>query len=165
MSAALLGDPVSVSALATSLRRRATDLEGAVQEVATAHGLAGPGWTGRVAVGHRRRLDAATQTARAAAERMRALAETLEDFAAALGEAQHDLRRTTEEARGHGLVIQDGQLVLGWGISGEADHAAHAERDEAAQRLARRLQRSATLLERRRAALVHRAEEVHGWLP
>ncbi|MCM3554189.1 hypothetical protein M3697_03580 [Janibacter melonis] len=165
MSAALLGDAASVSALVASLRRRAGDLEIRADEADGAHVAAGPGWVGRVAVGHRRRVDTVTAASRGAAARMRELADALDDFAAALGEAQHDLRRASDEARSHGLVVQDGQVLPGWGISGEADGSADAERAETAERLGRRLQRSAVLLERRRAALAHRAEEVSRWLP
>ena len=56
MSAALLGDAASVSALVASLRRRAGDLEIRADEADGAHVAAGPGWVGRVAVGHRRRV-------------------------------------------------------------------------------------------------------------
>ena len=156
----LQGDTASVAALASLLRRRAAELSRMAARLELDQEQARHGWVGPVAVGHRRRLDAAYEAAQGCAREMVGLAEALDAYGQALSEARLQVRRAEEEAASVGMVLEDGALVQGWGIVGEASTAADEARQEVAQRLARRLARTTTLLERRRGALAQRAEEV-----
>lgn len=160
MSSDLLGDPSSCASLAASLRRRASGLEQDVGAVAAAHAEATPGWVGRVAVTHRRRLDDVQARTETAVTGMRGLADRLEACADAMSELQVELRQVREAADRLGLVVEAGRVVQDWGISGEADAASRSAVDEDAAVLQRRLARVVQLLERRRADLGETTREV-----
>ena len=160
MSAALLGDPASVLALAGALRRRSAELDQASTGLHEALAEARPGWVGPTSVRHRRRLDENVVLTGRSVALMIELADALEAFGTALAEARVTAREVAEQAAAAGLELVDGAVVERWGIRGEAQAAESLARGETAERLTRRVARATTLLERRRTTLARCAEKV-----
>lgn len=156
----LLGDPASVAALVADLRRHAAALESGAAAVARSKADAEEGWVGPVALGHRRRLDGCGSAVHRGAGQMTELAEALDRYGEALAEARAELARVSDEAQAAGLEVRDGQVLPAWGVRGEARPGADETTAAVQERLARRLARTTTLLERRRLALLQRAEAV-----
>lgn len=164
VSGSLLGDPASVAALAGVLRRRSAELSSATADLEGAHAEARDGWVGPTAVRHRRRIDQGVATTRVCTAQMLTLADALEAFGTALAETRQVVREVQEQAEAVGLDLVDGAIVPRWGIRGEAAARESQVQEETSERLARRLARATTLLERRRTNLARCAEEVAGTL-
>lgn len=160
MSSGSQGDPGSIASLVSQLRRHERALAESSHQLAQAREAAADGWVGRVATRHRETLDDVDRRTGAVGHDLAALAAALEEYGDSLSEAKGDLRRIEERAGSVGLVVSDGQVLRRAGVLGEADPDLVQEQDETIEALQRRLSRSTVMVERRRSALVDRAEAV-----
>ena len=121
MSHPLLGDPGSLSALASSLRSRAVQLHADAEALRAALADAAPGWRGPSALERRRRAERLAEATATTADAMDACGRTLHSTATELAEAIARLRALEEEAGAAGLDVRDGTVERSWGITGVAD--------------------------------------------
>jgi hypothetical protein len=152
---AVAGDPASCSQLGGALRRIAAELrtsgEALHREVVTF------GSTGErpppVVQRSRRRAAALDDAAAAAARELDAAGTALQGHAADLGEAVAAVRDLTEQARSAGLRVSDTEVSASWGVTGLADSAASAARDDRRIALQAELDQTLTVLAHRRGRL------------
>ena len=121
------GDPASLSACAGTARSVAGRLGERAAGVRTTSGLLGEGWAGRTSVGVRRRAAGLADAADATAAELDTLGRVLQDHATDLADLVARARALEERARAAGLVVRDGRVEIGWGVTGTADVQA-AER-------------------------------------
>lgn len=153
MTSPLLGDPSSMSALASTLRRTAVQLAADGEDLATALADASPGWRGPRSVLLRQRLESAATQASAIASALDEAGRSLQTAATELASSIAHLRELEEAAREAGLEVRAGTVSRGWGITGVADPGSVQEAERRRERLQERLHQAATTLGRRRAAL------------
>ncbi|EAP97591.1 hypothetical protein JNB_19013 [Janibacter sp. HTCC2649] len=124
------GDPGSVTAAGTAARRAARELAAASEGGTTAYAALKDSWGTSTSVRLRkegqRSIAALTESGRQAD----VVGAALQTYAAELSELQARARRVVDAADTAGLVIEHGQVGLGWGVTGEAD--LDAARDTAA---------------------------------
>jgi hypothetical protein len=152
---AVSGDPASCSQLGGALRRIAAELRDsgdALHREMVALGSAG-GRPAPVVQRSRRRAAALDDAAAAAARELDAAGTALQGHAADLGEAVAAVRDLTERARSAGLRVTDTEVSASWGVTGVADPAASAARDDRRASLQRELDQALTVLAHRRARL------------
>ncbi len=154
MSRALvLGDPSSVSRLATDAARSARDL----QDCATAlEELLAPlreRRSTRVERDLAGRLRTLIEATRASARTLETFGRHLQSQSADLSVLRGDLGRIREEIAAAGLVLQDGRALLPWGITGVAAAEEDSRREAARQALQAKLDHLARLAARRAGSL------------
>ncbi|WP_427383383.1 hypothetical protein [Janibacter sp. G56] len=104
-------DPASCSALAHSLRRRATDLRRRADALADTAARLTSGWPGRAGTAHRRRaLDLARATLRSA-ERLERAADAFQTHAVDLAEAAAARPMSVDDVIGIQLARRRARLV------------------------------------------------------
>lgn len=153
MSHPLLGDPGSLSALASSLRSRAVQLHADAEALRAALADAAPGWRGPSALERRRRAERLAEATATTAEAMDACGRTLHSTATELAEAIARLRALEEEARAAGLDVRDGTVERSWGITGVADAHSVDEAERVRASLQERVHHVVTTLGRHRTLL------------
>lgn len=128
MKGGLPGDPGSIAAAGTAARRASRELAGAGEGALAAYLSLKDVWGTSTSVRTRKE----GQRSLAALARGAAQAETigaaLQTYAAELSELQARGRRVVESADTAGLVIDNGQVGIGWGVTGEADLEAASDR-------------------------------------
>lgn len=153
MTAAVQGDPASCSQVGGSLRRLAARLRAAASPVAAAHDELGVEWSGRVARTVGRGTRSAIDATWATATELDRTGALLQDHATDLAEALQDARAVEQRAQAAGLAVDDGRVVPPWGVSGVADEATQATREQRRAELQAELDHVVLRLTRRRARL------------
>ena len=153
MSAAVHGDPASCSQVGGSLRRLASQLRAAGAQVQATQAELADEWSGRVARTVGRGSATVVEATTAAAAELDRAGALLQDHATDLAESLQEVRALEERAQVAGLSIQDGRVVLRWGVSGVADEDALAAREARRTGLQAELDRVVLQLGRRRARL------------
>jgi len=148
------GDPASVSATAAALTRAGSALAAEADALEAAYRDLGRTWTGRASVDVRRRGAALTAACSTTAAELQLVGTALQDLATDLAELVARARAVAERADADGLALQEGRVVLGYGIAGEADPARAQDRERGRAELQRELDTVRTLLQRRRQRLV-----------
>lgn len=149
----LWGDPASVSALAATLRRVASRLEGGGRSVQERLRDDAPEWTGVPAGEIRHDVDAVLTESARVAEVLDSIGRRLQSGATDLAATIAGLRRLEDDAAALGLQVRDGTVRERWGIIGVADPAAARADDENRRHVQERLHIGLADLGRRRAAL------------
>ena len=124
------GDPASLSACAGTARSVAERLATRAGGVRTASERCGQGWTGRTSASTRRGAARLADAALETAEQLDRVGRVLQDHATDLAELVARGRALEERAAAAGLVLRDGRVELGWGVTGTADATADRARDE-----------------------------------
>lgn len=148
------GDPASCSRVGGSLRRLAASLRTrgrAVDDVVARH--RDEPRPGAVVVRALRRMDTLGHAAGAAAQELDRVGSALQDHSADLAEAVADARRLEARAEAAGLQVADGRVSPAWGVSGLADVAATADREQVRAELQRELDQLRHVLAARRHRL------------
>lgn len=125
------GDPASLSACAGTARSVAERLATQASGVRTASEDLGEGWTGRTSATTRRGLGRLAGAATDTAAQLDRVGRVLQDHATDLADLVARGRALEERAAAAGLVVRDGRVELGWGVTGPADATADRARDEA----------------------------------
>lgn len=126
----LPGDPGSLAVAGTAARRSARDLAGASEGGATAYPALKDAWGTSTSVRLRKEGQRSMAALAEGGRQADVVGAALQTYAAELSELQARARRVVEAADTAGLVIEGGQVGLGWGVTGEADR--EAARDTAA---------------------------------
>lgn len=159
MTHPLLGDPASMSALASTLRRTAVRLRADVEDLERAAADAAPGWTGPTAVATRRRVDVLAGASAEVATALEDSGSRLQLAATELAASIARLRTLEEEARDAGLEVRDGTVGRPWGITGLADRRAEEDGDRMRQSLQERVHQTVTTMSRHRTRLSAECEQ------
>jgi hypothetical protein len=130
MRSQLPGDPGSLTAAGTAARRAARELAGASATGTTAYSALKDAWGTSTSVRLRKEGQRSLATLTEGGRQADVVGAALQTYAAELSELQARARRVVDAADTAGLVIKDGQVGLGWGVTGEAD--LDAARDTAA---------------------------------
>ena len=88
-----------------------------------------------------------------------AIGSAIQSYAVELSELQARARAVVEDASGAGLVVEDGQARMAWGVTGEADPAAMSERVDAVRRVQAALDAITAQHRRRRDRLLAEVSE------
>lgn len=151
---AVAGDPASCSRVGGSLRQLAASLRtsarGVEDVVAGSRDQPRPG---TAVVRALRRSALLGEAATRAAEELDRVGSALQDHAADLAEAVADARRLEARAESTGLQVVDGRVSPAWGVSGLADVAATADREQSREELQAELDRLRHVLAARRQRL------------
>ena len=148
------GDPASCSRVGGSLRRLAASLrtEGRAVDDVVARRRDAPR-PPAVVVRALRRADALGDASGAAAQELDRVGSALQDHAADLAEAVADARGLEARAQAAGLQVVDGKVSPAWGVSGLADVAATADREQVRAQLQGELDQLRHVLAARRQRL------------
>ncbi|KRE57201.1 hypothetical protein [Phycicoccus sp. Soil748] len=151
---AVAGDAASCSRVGGSLRRLAASLrtEARAVDAVVAQAREEPR-PGAVVVRSLRRAGRLGDAAAAAAHELDRVGSVLQDHAADLAEAVADARRLEARAEAAGLRVVDGVVAPVWGVSGLADVAATADREQVRAELQRELDQLRHVLAARRQRL------------
>ncbi|GAA4724581.1 hypothetical protein GCM10025782_23290 [Pedococcus ginsenosidimutans] len=148
------GDPASCSRVGGSLRRLAASLRTEARAVddlvARRRDEPRPP---AVVVRALRRADALGDASGAAAQELDRVGSALQDHAADLAEAVADARGLQARAQAAGLRVVDGKVSPAWGVSGLADVAATADREQVRAQLQGELDQLRHVLAARRQRL------------
>lgn len=121
MRARLPGDPGSISAAGTAARRASRELAGASERGTAAYLSLKDVWSTSTSVRTRKEGQRSMAALAEGGRQAEVVGAALQTYAAELSELQGRARRVVEAADTAGLVIENGQVVLGWGVTGEAD--------------------------------------------
>lgn len=130
MKGQLPGDPGSVSAAGTAARRASRDLAAGSERGRTAYLSLKQVWGTSTSVRTRKEGQRSMDALVRGAHEAESVGAALQTYAAELSELQARARRVVEAADAAGLVLEGGRVVLGWGVTGEAD--LDADRDRSA---------------------------------
>lgn len=121
MRAQLPGDPGSLSAAGAAARRASRDLAGARERSTTAYLSLKELWGTSTSVRTRKEGQRSMAALAEGGRQAEVIGAALQTYAAELSELQARARRVVEAADTAGLVIDGGQVGVGWGVTGEAD--------------------------------------------
>ncbi len=121
MRGQLPGDPGSLTAAGTAARRASRELAGASETGTTAYTALKDAWGTSTSVRLRKEGQRSMAALTEGGRQADVVGAALQTYAAELSELQARARRVVEAANTAGLVIEDGQVALGWGVTGEAD--------------------------------------------
>ncbi|WP_353950785.1 hypothetical protein V6K52_14250 [Knoellia sp. S7-12] len=128
MKGQLPGDPGSLAAAGTAARQAARDLAGASARGTTAYLSLKDAWGTSTSVRTRKEGQRSTAALAEGGRQADVVGAALQAYAAELSELQARARRVVDAASTAGLVIEGGQVGLGWGVTGEADLEASNDR-------------------------------------
>jgi len=150
----LPGDPGSLTAAGTAARRAARDLAFASAGGTTAYLSLKDAWGTSTSVRTRKEGQRSMTALSRGGRQAEAVGMALQSYAAELSALQARARRVVDVAGTAGLVIEDGQVALGWGVTGEADLGATHDRDATVGTLQAELDGLAAQHRRRRDRLL-----------
>ncbi|MFC7491649.1 MULTISPECIES: hypothetical protein [unclassified Knoellia] len=129
------GDPGSLAAAGTAARQSARDLDRASAGGTTAYLSLKDVWGTSTSVRARKEGQRSMAALAEAGRQADVVGTALQGYAAELSALQARARRVVETADLAGLVIENGQVRLGWGVTGEADLEATNDRSALASTL------------------------------
>lgn len=148
------GDPASLSTLGAAARRSARELAAARERSGTAYGSLKEVWGTSTSVRTRKEGHRALTTLAEGARHADVVGSAIQSYAVELSQLQARARAAVDEASAAGLVVEDGQAQLAWGVTGEADSGAMRERVDAVRRVQAELDAIAAQHRRRRDRLL-----------
>lgn len=127
------GDPASLAAAGATARRVARELSAVDARGATAYASLGEVWGTSTSVRTRKQGRRAMAALGEGARRTEAAGAALQAYAAELSELQARARVVLEAVTAAGLVVEEGRVRQGWGVTGEADLRTVGDREERAR--------------------------------
>lgn len=121
MRAQLPGDAGSISAAGAAARRASRELAGASERGTAAYLSLKNLWGTSTSVRTRKEGQRSMAALVEGGQQAEMVGAALQTYAAELSELQGRARRVLEAADTAGLAIENGQVGLGWGVTGEAD--------------------------------------------
>lgn len=150
----LPGDPGSLAAAGTAARRAARDLAGASEAGTTAYAALKDAWGTSTSVRLRKEGQRSMAALTEGGRQADVVGAALQAYAVELSELQARARRVVDAADTAGLVIENGRIGLGWGVTGEADLEATQDRAALVSTLQTELEGLSTQHRRRRDRLL-----------
>lgn len=144
------GDPASLSAVGAASKRAARELTAAHGRSETAYASLKESWGTSTSVRTRKEGQRALAVLAEGARHAEAVGSAIQAYAVELSQLQARARAAVEDASAAGLVVEDGQVRLAWGVTGEADSDATRERTAAVRRVQAELEAISAHHRRRR---------------
>lgn len=144
------GDPASLSAVGAASKRAARELTAAHGRSATAYASLKDSWGTSTSVRVRKEGERALAVLAQGARHADAVGSAIQSYAVELSQLQARARAAVEQASAAGLVVEDGQVRMAWGVTGVADPDTSSERSAAVRRFQAELDAVAAQHRRRR---------------
>lgn len=148
------GDPASLSALGSAAKGAARELTAAHGRSATAYASLKASWGTSTSVRTRKEGTRVLATLAEGVRHADAVGSAIQSYAVELSQLQARTRAAVEEATRAGLVIEDGEARMAWGVTGEADPGAMRMRVDALRRVQTELDAVTAQHRRRRDRLL-----------